>query len=91
MVFRRLPSNAYSHFTGRVSNWHVPEVLRGPLFGAYTRFTHCNMAEAKEPDVRKYETLGQLFIRELAPGARPIDKSALVVGFLFVLWFSPYL
>lgn len=38
------------------------------------------MVEAKESDPRKYTTLSQLFTRELAPGTRPLDKTAVIVS-----------
>lgn len=39
------------------------------------------MDEAKERDLTKYSNLSELFCRELAPGLRPIDKSAFIVSY----------
>ncbi|VDD77252.1 unnamed protein product, partial [Mesocestoides corti] len=73
-----LPSNAYSHFVGLVADTNVPSVLRPFVFGACAKFMKYDMTEAKESDLRKYATFGQLFNRELAPGVRPIDTKALI-------------
>ncbi|KAM7533298.1 hypothetical protein Aperf_G00000126308 [Anoplocephala perfoliata] len=79
VVYRRLPSNAFSHFIGAVGDIKIPTFLRSFLFGIYTKLTHCNMTEAKEPDIKKYSTLGELFCRELAPASRPLDASAFII------------
>lgn len=47
------------------------------------------MTEAKESDVTKYSTLGELFSRELVPEFRPLDKEAFVVSLLLSFPSSP--
>ncbi|KAM3180514.1 hypothetical protein ACTXT7_016139 [Hymenolepis weldensis] len=78
VIYRRLPSNAFSHLIGTVSNINIPSFLRRFIFGTYVKLTHCNMDEAKEPDLINYSTLSELFSRELSPGIRPVDKTAIL-------------
>nr|CDS26949.1 phosphatidylserine decarboxylase [Hymenolepis microstoma] len=78
VIYRRLPSNAFSHLIGTVSDIKIPPFLRRFVFGIYVSLAHCNMEEAKEPNIAMYSTLGELFSRELAPDFRPVDKSALL-------------
>lgn len=82
-MYRRLPINTYSHFLGKVRDVNIPSYLRGLVYGTYVKLTHCNMAEAKESDIHKYATLGELFSRELASGVRPLDPKALIVCLIF--------
>ncbi|KAL5962540.1 Phosphatidylserine decarboxylase proenzyme mitochondrial [Taenia solium] len=78
VVYRRLPTNGFSHFIGAVGDIKIPSFLRSLVFGTFIKLAHCNMAEAKESNPRKYTTLSQIFTRELAPGTRPLDKTAII-------------
>lgn len=46
------------------------------------------MEEAKEPDLINYSTLSELFSRELSPGIRPVDKTAILVSFSLLQPFA---
>lgn len=52
----------------------IHENLRVPLFGLYTMVFGCNMKEAEEPNLRKYKSFKNLFIRKLQDGNREIDS-----------------
>nr|CDS22551.1 phosphatidylserine decarboxylase [Echinococcus granulosus] len=80
VVYRRLPTNTFSHFVGAVGDITIPSFLRSIVFGTFVKLTHCNMAEAKESDPRKYATLSQFFTRELAPNTRPLDSTAVITS-----------
>jgi phosphatidylserine decarboxylase len=63
---------ALSHLVGWAADRRVPRPLRAPLYRAFARATGADLAEAELPPV-SYPSLGALFVRRLAPGARPIS------------------
>jgi phosphatidylserine decarboxylase len=52
----------------------VPTFLRGFVYRSYSRITGADPSEARGP-LEIYPSLGAFFIRELVPGARPIDDA----------------
>jgi phosphatidylserine decarboxylase len=52
----------------------VPAALRPPAYRAFARAVGANLGEA-ELDLRAYATFGDLFVRRLRAGARPIDAA----------------
>ena len=71
---------------GKVRDVNIPSHLRSFVLGTYVKLTHCDMSEAKESDLSKYATLGELFSRELANGVRPLDRKALIVSLIPFLY-----
>jgi phosphatidylserine decarboxylase len=63
-----------------MSNLYIPEWLRAPIYGMYSKMFNCNMEEADEPDFRAYPTMGQFFYRALKPGTRHIDPESPLVS-----------
>jgi phosphatidylserine decarboxylase len=63
-----------------MSECHIPEWLRGPIYGIYSKLFNCNMEEANNPDFKSYPTMGQFFYRALKPGARKIDPDSSLVS-----------
>lgn len=53
--------------------------VRIPLVWAFIRLTGIRMAEAAEPDPRRYRHLNALFTRPLRPGLRPLDPDSTAV------------
>lgn len=82
IVHRRLPTNAFSHFVGLVSEVNIPWFLRRAILGCYAWLTNCNMEEAIKSNLTEYATLSQLFQRELKPECRQIDHTAAMVSYL---------
>ena len=61
-----------SHVFGWLADRRVPQLLRGPLYRGYARFTGANLDESRGPlDI--YPSLGAFFVRRLVDGARPIE------------------
>ena len=71
-----LPRKTLTRFVGWLSRIEHP-VLAATLIWIWQRFAEdLNFAEAKE---RKFRSLHACFVRELAPGARPVDARPEVV------------
>ena len=70
--FRRnlwLPAGWYSSFIGWSARRPVPRLLRGPLYGAFSRMVGADLEEV-EHALDRYPTFGEFFARGLRAGAR---------------------
>lgn len=65
---------ALSHAVGWAADRKLPRPLRAPLYRGYARFTGADLSEARLA-LDRYPSLGAFFVRELVPGARPIDAA----------------
>ncbi|EDO37001.1 predicted protein [Nematostella vectensis] len=77
-LYRKLPFRAVSRAWGRVNDIELPVWLRTPVIGLYAWKFACNLEEAVVEDIKSYPNLGSFFCRELKPGSRPIDTSAVL-------------
>jgi len=75
-----LPLRIISRLWGRINDIDLPEWLREPILGLYIWAFDCNLEEASVRDLKHYKNLGEFFRRRLRPGARPINKSSLMVS-----------
>jgi hypothetical protein len=57
-----------------------PVWFRPTGFRLYAWIFGCNLDECDEEDLRKFESLGEFFYRELKPGLRPIADAPMVRG-----------
>lgn len=57
------------------------------MIGAFVRVTGCDVNEALEPDLTKYDSVGAFFVRRLKDGIRPISRDPLVSDLSDVLGF----
>lgn len=71
-----LPKNAASRAFGIVTRLRLPIVSRVAR-NAFARYYKLNMEESEYP-LSHYRNIGELFIRRLKPGARPIADSEIV-------------
>lgn len=73
-----VPKNIFSHFVGIFAHFQLPGVLRLWSLRWFAGRYSINMAEA-EKELAEYNSIGDLFIRRLKPGLRPIDQEASIV------------
>jgi phosphatidylserine decarboxylase len=66
-----LPKQALTSLAGRFANARAGALTTAVIRWFVGRYG-VNMAEAAEPEVRRYATFNEFFTRALAPGARPI-------------------
>jgi phosphatidylserine decarboxylase len=78
--YRLLPLNMISRAWGFINSVYLPPSIRVAVIRWYARTFLCCVDEAEEPDMTKYENLGQFFRRKLKDGVRPIDETAAVVS-----------
>jgi phosphatidylserine decarboxylase len=69
LLTNRIPRRLVTQFMGWFSRLRNPLLARASI-AVWRRFAHVNLDEAAAAD---YDSLHDCFIRELAPGARPID------------------
>ena len=69
-----IPKNLVSFLLGVLVRIKLPSVLRFPLLSGFVKVFGINMKEAAAP-LRDYETIEDVFTRELKPGARPVKGS----------------
>jgi len=74
-----LPLRIISRLWGQMNSIDLPEWLRAPVLGLYVWAFDCNLEEAAVRDLTHYQNLGEFFRRRLRNGARPVNKSSLVV------------
>ncbi len=77
-IMSTLPLNALSRVWGRFNDMTIPVWMRPAGYKLYSAIFGCNLSEMKDPDLKHYRNLAEFFVRELAPGTRPIDDSILV-------------
>ena len=76
IFMKLLPKNAASRLFGIFVDLRVPVVSK-LLRNAFASYYKLNMAESEFP-LEHYRSIGELFIRHLKPGARPIADSEIV-------------
>ena len=63
----------------RLAGWFAQKewgIVTHTVIRAFVRKYQINMAEAKEPEVERYRSFNQFFIRSLAENARPINQDS---------------
>lgn len=73
LIIPLLPRRALSAWVGRLVHYPLPPLLAQRVVQCFARLYRINMAEAEFP-LERYATIGELFIRRLRPGARPIGR-----------------
>lgn len=76
VFMKLLPKNAASRAFGIVTRLRIPFVSKA-LRNVFANYYKLNMEESEYP-LSHYRNLGELFIRRLKPGARPIADSEIV-------------
>lgn len=71
---RYLPKNHLSRVVGRLAHLREPKWLARRARDWFVKRYNINLDEAELP-LEQYESIGDLFIRRLKPGARPIQGS----------------
>jgi len=64
---------------GFLADQHLPVWMRKPVINSYSHMFNCNLDEALNSDVTKYETFNKFFSRKLKPGMRQPDPKASLV------------
>lgn len=77
-LLRVLPKNILSRCTGWAVNLRLPDPLRLWSLRCFARYYRLNLDEAALP-LNAYPNIGELFTRQLKPGARGIDRTATAV------------
>ena len=77
LVMPILPKNDLSHWVGRLVHASVPEPLGRKSVEMFAKAYDIDLSEAELP-VESYKTIGELFMRKLKPGARPIANAPVV-------------
>lgn len=72
-----LPKNLVSHTIGQVVHSRLPFGIHRTVRDWFIRNYKIDCSEAEKP-VAAYETLGDFFVRQLKPGARPIESATMV-------------
>ena len=76
LLTNRVPRHALTHFMGWYSRLRSPALVRFSL-AVWRLFTELDLGEAKKT---RFETLHEVFTRELKDGARPVDARADVLA-----------
>ncbi|MBR2060271.1 archaetidylserine decarboxylase [Fibrobacter sp.] len=76
VFMKLLPKNAASRAFGIVTRLRIPFVSKA-LCNVFANYYKLNMEESEYP-LSHYRNIGELFIRRLKPGARPIADSEIV-------------
>ena len=76
LLTNRVPRYALTHFMGWYSRLRSPALVRFSL-AVWRLFTELDLGEAKKT---RFETLHEVFTRELKDGARPVDARADVLA-----------
>ena len=77
VFMKLLPKNAASRAFGIVTRLRIPFVSKA-LRNVFANYYRLNMEESEYP-LSHYRNIGELFIRRLKPGARPIADSEIVL------------
>jgi len=80
LLYQQMPLSTASMLWGIITSLHLPANLNYISIVLYANVTGCNVEEALEQDLSKYETLSQFFTRRLREGARPISTSSALVS-----------
>ena len=76
VFMKLLPKNAASRAFGIVTRLRIPFVSKA-LRNVFANYYKLNMEESEYP-LSHYRNIGELFIRKLKPGARPVADSEIV-------------
>jgi len=80
LLYQQMPLAMASMLWGFITSLHLPANLNYISIVLYARTTGCNVEEALEQDLSKYETLSQFFTRRLRAGVRPISTTSALVS-----------
>ncbi|MCC6746284.1 MAG: phosphatidylserine decarboxylase [Deltaproteobacteria bacterium] len=69
------PLRTYTRLVRALADLPLPRELRRPVLGRLAQNLGMDLGEA-EHDVAEYQSLGELFVRRLKPGLRPVDEQA---------------
>ena len=72
LLTNRIPRIALTHFMGWFSQLRHPWLAKASIW-VWQQFADLDLSEAKE---QRFDSLHDCFIRQLRPGARPIDEDA---------------
>lgn len=72
-----LPKNYISHAFGKLVHSRLPFGFHRVVRDLFTKAYKLDLSDAEHPKAA-YETLGDLFVRHLKPGARPLAASPLI-------------
>lgn len=76
-ILHLLPKNYLSHAFGRLVHSRLPFGLHRGIRDFFIRVYKLDLSDAEKP-LAAYETLGDLFIRHLKPGARPLAPAEVI-------------
>ena len=77
-MYTLFPLRWLSQTWGELNSIRLPVWMRKPVYLGYSYLFGCNLDEMEEPDLKKYENLGQFFYRSLKTDARPIAHEEIV-------------
>ena len=80
LLYQQMPLAMLSMLWGLITSLHLPANLNYISIVLYANVTGCNVEEALEQDLSKYETLSQFFTRRLRAGVRPISTTSALVS-----------
>jgi len=80
LLYQQMPLAMLSMLWGLITSLHLPANLNYISIVLFANVTGCNVEEALEQDLSKYETLSQFFTRRLQAGARPISTTSALVS-----------
>ena len=72
LLTNRIPRVALTHFMGWFSQLRHPLLAKASIW-VWRQFADLDLSEAKE---QRFDSLHDCFIRQLRPGARPVDQDA---------------
>ncbi len=72
-----LPKNHLSYLVGILVHLPLPSFVWTPVIKVFAKVYNINLEEAEKP-VDQYKSLGEFFIRQLKPGARPVGQTAVL-------------
>jgi phosphatidylserine decarboxylase len=80
LLYQQMPLAMASMLWGLITSLHLPANLNYISILLFANVTGCNVEEALEQDLSKYETLSQFFTRRLRAGVRPISTTSALVS-----------
>jgi len=80
LLYQQMPLAMLSMLWGLITSLHLPANLNYISIVLFANVTGCNVEEALEQDLSKYETLSQFFTRRLQAGVRPISTTSALVS-----------
>lgn len=80
LLIKVLPLKLVSRLWGWINSLPLPPFIRTLVIQSYSSAFGCNLEEAQESDLSKYQNLAAFFRRGLKDGVRPIDVSSDIVS-----------